>query len=68
MDSIVICDHCKGKGVVDCSELVNYHRGEYDTWTEECWQCEGSGRKEETITTVHAPFKPTPPRAREGES
>lgn len=41
--SIVTCPACDGKCVFRREELVNYHKGEYDSWTEKCSQCEGRG-------------------------
>ena len=36
MKKIIICDKCKGEGIVHCSELVGCHNGDYDYWDEEC--------------------------------
>ena len=44
-EEIIICGKCKGRGIVDKSELTDYHNGRYDNWTEMCPECKGSGRK-----------------------
>lgn len=41
---IVICDVCSGRGISARSELVDYHRGEYDRWNVFCTHCGGEGR------------------------
>lgn len=42
--TIELCERCKGEGIVYWEELVNYHKGEYDTHSNVCQECEGSGR------------------------
>lgn len=52
---VVLCENCEGKGFKWHSELVNYHKGEYDTTKQDCSVCAGSGRLcQETVVT----FKP----------
>jgi hypothetical protein len=46
---IVVCKTCQGTGVRECSELENYHRGEYDYWKELCKTCGGEGRMVEGV-------------------
>jgi DnaJ-class molecular chaperone len=41
---IIACTTCKSTGVRECSELENYHRGEYEYWKELCSMCWGEGR------------------------
>ena len=41
---IVMCTRCKGTGILERSELENYHRGEYEYWKELCNVCDGEGR------------------------
>ena len=41
---IVCCGRCEGSGVRPYEELVNHHRGEYDTWLDYCTFCGGEGR------------------------
>ena len=49
---IIGCKRCEGSGVRECSELTNYHRGEYDHWLEYCTFCGGEGRViQNTYTT-----------------
>lgn len=62
---VVICNSCKGSGTHHCSELTDYHRREYDTWTEECSTCKGSGRLTKVVTL--SPYVPEPPRQRQND-
>lgn len=41
---IVACSACDATGVSQHSELVDYHRGEYDSWLQLCSACGGEGR------------------------
>lgn len=41
---IVCCSVCDGSGIRVCSELTDYHKGEYDNWNELCSFCGGDGR------------------------
>lgn len=43
-EKIVICESCRGTGLIQRRELEDYHRNEYRTWTEPCPICEGHGR------------------------
>ena len=63
---IIICDNCKGKGVVAQEELTCYHKGEYDYWTEECPECKGSGLLQKTVVTetLIKPYTPLTPEPR----
>jgi len=49
---IIICSRCKGKGVVEKSELLSPHNGIYDYWSEMCPVCQGTGRMQLETTTV----------------
>jgi hypothetical protein len=49
--TIELCKNCDGEGVYYWDELVNHHKGEYETYSKECGVCEGSGR---TIFTEHS--------------
>lgn len=42
--TIEVCDRCKGLGFNRVEKLTDYHRGEYDTFTEKCERCDGDGR------------------------
>jgi DnaJ-class molecular chaperone len=53
---VEICDRCKGSGSRYWEELVNHHKGEYDTHKEECSKCKGSGRVLITVTTKTEPY------------
>ena len=46
---IVMCTRCKGTGIRECSELTDYHRGDYDYWNEFCSFCKGDGRVVEVV-------------------
>lgn len=41
---IVACKACESTGIRQCSELTDYHRGDYDYWNEFCSHCGGEGR------------------------
>ena len=55
---IIICGHCRGRGLVTKEKLISYHRNEYDYWDEKCPTCNGSGRQKITtkITTTYEPY------------
>lgn len=42
--TVELCDTCKGSGIYYWDELTNYHKGEYDTYSKTCPNCNGSGR------------------------
>lgn len=60
MNSIVICDECKGNGQVRYD--VGSHKSEYEY--SKCKKCKGSGRLEETTSVQHKPFVPGGVKAR----
>lgn len=49
---LLMCHHCKGVGTIYWDELVNHHKGEYDTHSKTCDLCNGSGRVIKTIETI----------------
>ena len=57
-EKIVICDECKGEGLIECSELTDYHNGNYDYWTKKCDRCKGSGRLLEVVDIMITAYKP----------
>ena len=54
---IIICPECEGEGLIQHSELTDYHKRMYDTWDEKCTECKGSGRLLETTEVDTIPFK-----------
>lgn len=54
--TLLLCSRCEGKGYRVWDELVNHHKGEYDTHTETCHYCGGSGRRWEIVVTSYEPF------------
>lgn len=54
---VILCMHCEGKGYKIYEELVNYHKGEYETSKYDCTICEGSGRLEEETRVKYTPYK-----------
>lgn len=56
-EEVMVCDRCKGNGKVECSELVDYHKGDYNYWWEKCIRCDGTGRLVKTTTVSYKPFK-----------
>lgn len=58
MREYVPCIMCKGSGVKRFEKLVNYHKGYYDTWYENCIKCDGSGILIK-VTTYEKYKKPT---------
>lgn len=49
---ILICNACKGTGLTEHSELVDYHKHEYDYWDDICSECKGSGRLLKKVMTI----------------
>ena len=57
---IIICDNCEGSGIIQKSELSNYHKSEYRSWQEVCLSCQGSGRILKNVVTFKVPYNPDP--------
>ena len=62
--NIIVCKHCKGKGVIEREERIDHHKGDYNKWTEECSICNGSGLLKETSIITIEPYKPARPSRR----
>lgn len=60
-NEVVLCDKCKGRGTVERDELKDYHKREYNTWTEACKPCGGSGRVQVTTLVRRQPYQPLMP-------
>jgi DnaJ-class molecular chaperone len=58
MIEITICERCKGKGTNENRELIDYHRGEYNSTYMQCPLCKGSGRMKKTTTVTIEPYQP----------
>lgn len=58
INKIVICSECEGSGIIECSELTDYHKRIYDVWDEKCETCKGSGRLIKNIKITTKPYKP----------
>jgi DnaJ-class molecular chaperone len=56
---VILCSNCGGLGVKHYQELTNHHKGEYETTTEPCRTCEGSGRMIRTTRVVVEPYRET---------
>lgn len=56
----IVCHRCKGRGLIEHSELTCYHKGEYDYTYSVCEVCEGGGLVEKKIETITT-YKPTRP-------
>jgi len=54
---LILCVKCSGEGVIQWDELVDYHKNDYETHTEPCKACNGSGRLVKTIETTYKPFE-----------
>lgn len=54
---IILCPNCKGEGRICVDELVDYHKGIYDTECEDCFYCEGKGRVLEKTTIKYEVLK-----------
>ncbi|NMC57801.1 MAG: hypothetical protein GYA51_00175 [Candidatus Methanofastidiosa archaeon] len=57
---IMLCKKCDGTGVFKWSELADYHKGEYDYYSETCKECNGTGRivKTKKWQVIYEPFDP----------
>ena len=51
-EEIILCERCGGTGIIEHSELTDYHKGEYEYTNFICGDCNGSGRLKKTIRTV----------------
>jgi len=49
---VVICSSCEGRGYIVGTNLVDYHKGEFESFRTPCRTCDGTGRmlKKTTIT------------------
>lgn len=56
--TVILCSKCEGAGYIRRSELMDYHKGEYDEWIDKCYSCEGSGRMVEIVTVKMEPYIP----------
>ena len=53
---ILICEGCSGSGIVQQSELEDYHKGEYRYWNTVCTMCKGNGRLLKTTEVTIVPY------------
>lgn len=42
--TVELCTKCKGSGIYSWDELADYHKREYNTFSNTCPNCNGSGR------------------------
>lgn len=52
------CDRCQGTGRTSREELTDYHKREYDTFHEDCKNCNGQGRV--IVTEIFVSFGDIP--------
>lgn len=52
--AIEICPTCEGRGHHPRSELVDYHKRDYDRWNTTCQTCKGKGRVQKI--TIYQPL------------
>lgn len=57
--TLVLCSKCEGMGYRSWDECVDHHRRDYETRSEECRFCEGSGRRWQTVSTRYTAFRNT---------
>ena len=67
ISEIVLRSVCKGVGYIECEELVNHHKGEYDRWNEECTSCNGHGRRRKIEEVRYEALPAKPPMGKEPE-
>ena len=58
---IILCDNCKGSGLINHEQLVDYHKCEYSYWTTQCKACKGSGRLVKKVNYSITAFVPEKP-------
>jgi len=44
IENVKLCENCEGTGIYHWDELADYHKGEYNTFSKTCEECNGSGR------------------------
>jgi hypothetical protein len=49
---VIICNKCNGIGTYITEELVDYHKGDYETTRHICDKCKGDGRIVEHTRTI----------------
>lgn len=49
---VVLCSSCEGRGYIIATNLIDYHKGESESYKIPCKTCDGTGRmiKKTTIT------------------
>lgn len=50
-EEIMLCGPCKGTGLLQNSELEDYHNGTYRYWNTVCRTCKGLGRLKKVVVT-----------------
>jgi uncharacterized Zn finger protein len=53
---LCLCPTCSGTGKIHQSELTNYHKSEYRTWTDPCTRCNETGRVWMKVTIEEVVF------------
>ena len=56
-EEIILCNKCKGEGSLVHSELVDHHRGEYNTYRVQCDRCKGTGRLVKRVTEAYSAYQ-----------
>ena len=54
--SIQLCGTCDGYGYYKGKDLVDYHKGIYKYYKEECRTCKGAGRMLKEVTIKLTPY------------
>ena len=55
---IILCNRCRGTGIIYHDDLVDYHKAIYHTTKIRCRECKGSGRLEKEMTTEIKAYVP----------
>lgn len=54
---IVLCENCKGSGVIWGKRVTDYHRADVERTQHTCARCNGSGRMiRSSVETPYAPI------------
>jgi DnaJ-class molecular chaperone len=53
---VMLCSSCEGKGYIWGSDLIDYHKREYEAYKVTCKPCGGSGRMVKKTTITYEKF------------
>ncbi|CAB4140877.1 hypothetical protein UFOVP395_212 [uncultured Caudovirales phage] len=53
---VMLCSSCEGRGYIWGSDMIDYHKREYEAYKVTCKPCGGSGRMVKKTTITYEKF------------